>query len=67
MMEDIPVPDEWKYDPMHRLTNNQTTALNLASKGRIPPKYWEHDPNIVDNDGNTVEDYLLKKGKEVPE
>ena len=41
--------------------------MTLAWKGIIPPKEWYHNPTIKDNDGKTVEDYLLENDKEVPE
>ena len=39
----------------------------LDNKGIIPPPYWYHDPNIKNKNNKTVEDYLLKNKKEVPE
>jgi len=37
---------------------NDTTAIILAYNGKIPPKYFEHDPNIINKDNKTVCDYL---------
>ena len=28
--------------------------MRLAYSGLIPPKDWEHDPNIQNNNGDTV-------------
>ena len=41
-------------------------ALILAEKGILPPKEWEHDYNIKDDDGFTVEDYLEEKRLPIP-
>ena len=30
------------------------------------PKYWEHDPLLVDNDENTVAMYLAYRKKNIP-
>lgn len=32
--------------------------MKIASYGKVPSKYWEHDPTIKDRDGFTVEFYL---------
>ena len=41
--------------------------MTLAWKGIIPPYKWEHDPNIRNNYGYTVEHFLIRKNIEVPE
>ena len=38
----------------------------LAECGIEIPKYWEHDPELGDNDGNTVCYYLWDNGIFVP-
>ena len=38
----------------------------LASKGIIPPKEWNHNPNIKNNDGLTVAMELAYNGKNIP-
>ena len=35
-----------------------TVAMMLAKNKIIPPKEWEHNPNIIDSKYNTVEYYL---------
>ena len=38
----------------------------LAYNGIVPPEEWQHDPNMKNNIGSTVESLLKKKGIEVP-
>lgn len=35
-----------------------TVAMYLASFGIIPPKQWEHDPNMRNINGDTVAMWL---------
>ena len=44
-----------------------TVAMFLASKGVIPSKEYQHDPNITNIDGKTVCYYLFNNGVKVPE
>ncbi len=39
-----------------------TVAHELAYKGIIPPKEWEHDRNIIDINKWTVAHYLANSG-----
>ena len=41
--------------------------MRLAMKGIIPDKQYWHDPELRDNDGNTVCYYLWDNGIMVPE
>ena len=41
--------------------------MHLVNNGIIPPECWNHDSTIKNKNDKTVEDYLLEKGKEVPE
>ena len=38
----------------------------LAKYGINIPKYWEHNPLLIDKNGNTVAMLLAYKGKEIP-
>lgn len=38
----------------------------IASYGKIPNKYWNHDPKKYDIFGSTVAVYLEKNGLKVP-
>ena len=40
--------------------------MYLAYKGIILSKQWNHNPNIKDNNGKTVEDYLKENKIKVP-
>ena len=37
--------------------------MNYAKNEHIPPKEWEHDPELKDMYGNTVATLLSEKGK----
>ena len=39
-----------------------TVAMWLAYNGIIPPKEWEHDPNLKDDDNMTVAMRLAENG-----
>jgi len=68
----IEVPEEWRYEPEYRIryfylhenkciekcVYHGTTAMKLARDKIIPPKYFEHDPNIKNGDNETVCDIL---------
>ena len=38
----------------------------MVRAGIFPPIEWLHDPNIKDNFGNTVADFLMSKDLPVP-
>ena len=38
----------------------------LASIGKIPPREWEHRPDLEDEYGNTVATYFAKNGINIP-
>ena len=40
--------------------------MYLANEGIIPPKYFEHDPNLQDKTGMTVAMLLAWDKKEIP-
>ena len=44
-----------------------TVARLLAIKGTVPTKYWEHNPNIQNNNGQTVALLLSNIGIIPPE
>lgn len=39
-----------------------TVAMLLAERGIIPPEEWEHDADIVNDEGATVAMYLASYG-----
>ena len=39
----------------------------FSYKRMLPPKEWEHDPNIKNIEGHTVEDEFIEKRVSVPE
>ena len=43
-----------------------TVAMIFAKNGMIPPKQWEHDKLMKDNENHTVEDYLISTNQIVP-
>ena len=47
--------------------NKQTLSIYLASKGIIPPKMFEHQKDVKDGNGKTVQDYLIENNINVPE
>lgn len=40
--------------------------MHFAYHGIVPPKEWEHNPNIETDLEDTVEDFLKRKGIYVP-
>ena len=40
--------------------------MKLAEYNIDIPKYWEHDPLLIDKNGNTVAMYLAFNGKDIP-
>ena len=41
--------------------------MTLIEQNITPPKEWEYDPELCDDEGNTVAMLLAKKGKNIPE
>lgn len=50
---------------MHNSCGN-TVAMKLAFEGVIPPKEWRHDPNLKNDNRDTVASILTFHGIAVP-
>ncbi len=69
----LEVPEEWRYDPEYKINYNftygnaiLTTSFILAIYKVIPPKYFEHDPNIKDKQYSLTVAMILAKNGIIP-
>jgi len=61
LRKNLDVPEIWRYEPEYKINykfdnkeSNLTTAQILAVLKIIVPEYYNHDPLLKDEDGNTI-------------